>query len=56
MSKPVNKGYNGYLNKLIEQIERGEVEWVAFSAKFVDGGRVAIHSKDAPNRPMGMGR
>ena len=30
------------------------IKWVALSVEFNDGGRVTLHSKDAPNRPAGI--
>ena len=50
----MDKGYIKYLERMVEKIKDGKVEWVALSVKFNDGGRVAIHSKGAPNRPQGI--
>ena len=31
-----------------------DLEWIAITIKYKDG-RITIHSKDAPNRPKGLG-
>ncbi len=31
-----------------------KVEWIAISMKYKSGGRIAVHSRDAPARPSGM--
>ena len=36
-----------------DQIEAGKVSWYAISVKYRTA-RLAIHSKDAPNRPKGL--
>ena len=54
MTKAEGLNFIMYLETLIEKIGAGEVDWVAFSAKFSDGGRVAIHSREAPKRPRGV--
>ena len=54
MNKQEGKAYIKYLETTIEKIVLGVVEWVALSVKFKHGGRIAIHSKNAPKRPSGV--
>lgn len=52
--KPVDVDFIKYLEIAIEKIRSGEMYWCAISMKFMDGGTVALHTKDAPKRPRGM--
>ena len=54
MNKEQSEDYIKYLERTIEKIKSGEVEWAALSVKFKDGGSMAVHSKTAPKRPRGV--
>jgi|GEM_PF-4247827 len=43
-----------YLQHCIDMLSENRLKWWAISVGFNDGGRQAIHSKDAPKRPAGL--
>ena len=42
------------LKKIVDDLQKLDVEWWALSIRAKDGSRMTVHSKGAPNRPQGI--
>lgn len=42
------------LADISKSLTNDKVGWIAVSIKYKDGGRITVHSRDAPSRPKGL--